>query len=551
MNPGQHPLLIPILLLGGALASAALPPAWRRLRLGVAGLAVLLALGVAVDLIPLAAGGALLPSFGQVVPGVPLTLRADLTGLVLVLMTSVAALLALAAPGRRPGEEAAILVTAAGAAVAALAGNAVVLFAGLEVANLGGMLLARAASGRLSRGAVVAFAIQHAFALGMLAAAVELIVATGTSDPLAVPPSALGVGIAVPWGLAGASRLLAAMWWPGPAGGRATRAALAVGSVPAGGAVLLRLIAGLSGSPPLTLTVTLGAVGAAAAAGGAALAWRWRSDPQRSGRALLVAAAAPVVALAGVPGGSGGAAAGLLALELAVLAAPAWSQGVGRGPIARGLAAAALLAAGGLPLGFGSAALVIELGDLARLGRAGAPLLMALGAAASVAALAALASCRHALGRADSGSSGRRLRPDAALALAAGALAALLPGGAAELVLGPLAGAGAVGAPDLATVSGAGGAWPGGYLTLALLAALAAFVCAAALLGRPLPRPLPAPAGPQPRPLWRPLLRSRHAVGPAWRRLGAALDVVDAWLETQPGLVFAVAAAFAAILLFR
>lgn len=551
MNAGQHPLLVPIVLLGGALVSAALPPAWRRLRLAVAALAGLLALAVLADVIPVAVTGPLLPSFGEVVPGVPLTLRADLSGLALAVMAVTAALMALTAAGRRPGEEASILLTAVGATVAALAGNAVVLFAGLEIANLGGMLLARAASGRLSRGALVAFAIQHAFSLGLLAAAVELIVATGTSDPLAVPPSAIGVAVAVPWGLAGATRLLAATWWPGPALGRATRAALAIGSIPCGGAVLLRLISGLDGSEPVTLTVSLGALGAVAAMGGAVVAWRWRFDPQRSGRALLVAASGPVLALASVPGGAGAAATGLLALELAVLAAPAWSQGVGAGAVARGLAAAALLAAGGLPLGFGSAALAMELGDLASRGRAAVPLLLALGAAAAVAALAALASARHALGGAPSGPPGRRVRPDAALALAAGGLAALLPGGADELVVRPLVGAAAPAAPDLATLSGAGGAWPGGYLTLALLATLLACACAVALLGRPLPRPLPVGEERRPRPLRWSLLRSRHAVGPAWRGLGVALDAADAWLETQPGLIFVVAVAIAAIFLFR
>jgi len=532
MNIGQQPVLILVVLLAGSIACALVPASRQRLCGLLGGIACLLALAGVADVAPLTASGPLSPSFGEVVNGVPLALRVDATGLTLVVVTVVAALLALTAPGRRSGEEAAIMLTAVGAGVAALAGNAVVLFAGVEIANLGGLLLARAAAGRLSRAAMVGFAIQHAFALGLLAAAVQLVVATGTSDPYSVPPSALGLPVALPWALAGAARLLSAAWWPGSSGSRSTRAALAVGAIPCGGAVLLRLTAGLDGASEPALITWLSAVGVAAGLAGGLAAWRWQGDPRR-------AAAGPVVVLAGVPGGGGGFAAGLLAFELAALAAPAWSRGIGSGRSARGMAALALAAAGGLPIGFGTTALVLELGSLAALGPAYAAVLFGLGATAMLAVGASLAAARRALG-APSAAAGVRWRPDAALGLAFGALAALLPGATAQAVLVPLVGGAAPGSADLASLSGSAGSWPGGYLSLALLVVVLAVACAAILLGRALPHPGHGEPGPERTPAWLALAASRRRARP-----------VLAWLVSQPGLIFAVVAALAAILLFK
>ena len=550
MNIGQQPVLILVVLLAGSIACALVPASRQRLCGLLGGIACLLALAGVADVAPLTASGPLSPSFGEVVNGVPLALRVDATGLTLVVVTVVAALLALTAPGRRSGEEAAIMLTAVGAGVAALAGNAVVLFAGVEIANLGGLLLARAAAGRLSRAAMVGFAIQHAFALGLLAAAVQLVVATGTSDPYSVPPSALGLPVALPWALAGAARLLSAAWWPGSSGSRSTRAALAVGAIPCGGAVLLRLTAGLDGASEPALITWLSAVGVAAGLAGGLAAWRWQGDPRRAGQGLLVAAAGPVVVLAGVPGGGGGFAAGLLAFELAALAAPAWSRGIGSGRSARGMAALALAAAGGLPIGFGTTALVLELGSLAALGPAYAAVLFGLGATAMLAVGASLAAARRALG-APSAAAGVRWRPDAALGLAFGALAALLPGATAQAVLVPLVGGAAPGSADLASLSGSAGSWPGGYLSLALLVVVLAVACAAILLGRALPHPGHGEPGPERTPAWLALAASRRRARPVLRQVGPLLSGLDAWLVSQPGLIFAVVAALAAILLFK
>ena len=64
-------------------------------------------------------------------------------------------------------------------------------FGGLELANLGGLLLNRAAVVGSVGDPLAASPIQHAFGLGLLAAAVLLIVATGTAThmPCRRPPS--------------------------------------------------------------------------------------------------------------------------------------------------------------------------------------------------------------------------------------------------------------------------------------------------------------------------------------------------------------------------
>ena len=561
LSVANRPVLVLGLLLAGALVAFVLPGRWRRTRRLVAALAILLAVWAALSIAPLTSSGPVVSSFGDAVNGVPLTFRADQTGLALLLVSLVATLFALGAADRQPGEEAALLVTAAGAGLAALAGNAVMLFAGAEIASLGGLLLASAGRGRVSRGAVAAFTIQHVFALLLLLAAVELIVATGTSDPYAVPQSAVGLYVALPWGLAGAGRVLAAGWWPGAAGGRSTRSWLAIGAVPCGAAILLRLDAATGPAGNAGFTICLACIGAAAALWGAAAAWRWKHDSRRAGRALLAVSAGTLVAVAGLPGGEGGFAAGFVALELALLAAPAWSQQTRPSRRGRALAAAALAAAGGLPLGFGATAAVLELGAVAALGRAYTPLLVALGGAVVMAAAGGLVAARQALGTAatvdegDEAGAARRWtvlpRPDAVLALVVGGLAALLPGVVDALILMPLVGGSAPVAIDAATLHGPGGSWPGGYLSLALLIVLVGVASAALLMGRPVPHPAHGTLGPRPHPAWVVLVGPRRALGPGARRLGRGLLRIDAWLVTQPGLVFTVIAALAALIGFH
>jgi hypothetical protein len=551
MSVQDRPLWVPILLLGAALAAAVLPGRGRRGRLPVAVVGALLALGVIADLVPVTGSGPLSPSLGDAVPGVPITLRDDQLGLALAAMAVVAALFALGAPDRRPGMEPGVLVTAGGSVIAATAGNVVVLFAGLEIANLGGLLLARAGSGRLSRGALARFTVEHAFGLALLIAAVLLIVATGTSDPYSLPSSAVGLAAAIPWGLAGAARLLAPAWWPSSEPAGATRIWLSAGAIPCGAAVLLRLNAGLDSAPPPALTAVLAGIGVAATLAGGVAAWRRRAEPARAGRALAAGLAGPVVALAAVPGGTGAVAAGVIALEIALLAAPAWSGGPRPDRASRALAALVLISAAGLPIGFGTTAMVVELGATAAQGAVYTPLLLGLGSALLVVMAAGLGAARYALaGRpATPAPAGPRL--DAAIALVIGTLAALLPGETARLALAPLAGSGAPTPVDAASLAGPGGAWPGGYLSLALIAVLLGGTSAAALLGRTVPHPF-RPEGAPGR--GRARLRAAgawRAAAPALRRVGAAIGAVDAWLVTQPGLLFVVAAAIAAIYLFR
>jgi hypothetical protein len=334
------------------------------------------------------------------------------------------------------------------------------------------------------------------------------------------------------------------------------------------------------------LTVVLATLGTAAALWGAVAAWRWKHESRRAGRALLTASAGTLVAIAGLPGGSGGFAAGVVALELALLAAPAWSRPTLPSRRGRAIAATALAAAGGLPIGFGTTAIVLELGAVASLGRPYAPLLLALGMAAVVAAGGGVVAARQAIGLAalpsrqaaapptpsgdgevsplresPPGGEGaappgllRRAvlpRPDAAVALAVGAAAALLPGVVGAVLLGPLVGSAAPVAIDAATLHGPGGPWPGGYLSLALLVVLLGVVSAGLALGLPFPHPAHGERGPRPRPAWIAVVGARRALGPPALGLGRGLARLDAWMVTQPGLVFTVVVALAALIGFH
>jgi hypothetical protein len=142
-------------------------------------------------------------------------------------------------------------------------------------------------------------------------------------------------------------------------------------------------------------------------------------------------------------------------------------------------------------------------------------------------------------------------RPDAAAALVLGAAAAVLPGVVGAVLLGPLVGSGAPVVIDAATLHGPGGPWPGGYLSLALLVVLLAVVSGGLALGVPFPHPAHGERGPRPRPAWIAAVGARRALGPPARGLGRGLTRLDAWLVTQPGLVFTVVAALAALLGFH
>jgi hypothetical protein len=550
LSSGLRLALLPALLLVGAGVSYMLPPLRRDLGRLVTAVTLLVGLGLALSLVPAVSGTATVErSFGDPVPGVELLLRGDAPGLVIVIGGLAAALFALGEGRRRPLEEAAILLCAAGTTVAGLAGNGVLLFGGVEIANLGSLLLLASGRGRVSRGALAAFGLQHVFSLGLLLAAVDLVAVAGTSDPRALPPGVVGVAIGLPWALAGVVRLLALGLAPGAGDVRASRAWAAISAAPCGAAILLRLVEAGGGSLSAGITVPLGILGASTALWGGFLAWRWQRDPRLAGRGLLLAGTGPVIALAGLAGGSGGFAAGLVALELALMAAPAWSHSATFRRSGRVVAAIALASAGGMPVGFGTAAIVLELGAVTALGPAEIGLLIALGLAAALGAAASLAAAGHALS--DPGGEDRGVRPDVVMALGLGGLAALLPGAAGAMVLAPLAGSGAPAVVDALSLRGPGGSWPGGYLTIALLVIVTAIGCAAVLTGQRLPSPAaPADASVPMRP-WPHLLGPRRRLSPLIRGLPAVLGAVDRWLIPQPQLGFAVFAAAIAIFILR
>ena len=385
LNVGNRSALVLALLLAGALVAYLLPAPWRRTRRLFSAGVLVVAGWAAFSIAAITTNGPIVTSFGQAVSGVQLTLRADQTGLALVLLALMATFFALGAADRRPGEEAALLVTAAGAVLAALAGNAVMLFAGAEIASLGGLLLATAGRERVSRRAAAAFTIQHVFALGLLVAAVQLIVTTGTSDPYAVPPGRRAA-------LGGAPLGNCRSW------ASARRGVVAGGRRRAVDKELARHRSGplRRGHPAPARSGHRGRGGPGLHGGsrrlrhrrrsvGAVAAWRWKHG---SRRARPGAAHRPSAATsrrrAGLPGGAGRFAAGGAARARPARVPAAWS---GRPcPPPRPRAPPSRWLPRGASHRVWDRAMVLELGAVASLGRPYAPLLLALGLAAVIAA---------------------------------------------------------------------------------------------------------------------------------------------------------------------
>ncbi|MBV9100559.1 MAG: hypothetical protein JOZ46_03780 [Candidatus Dormibacteraeota bacterium] len=546
VSSGLGLALTPIPLIAAAFVLYAMPERWGRLArpVALAGAGVAYALLI-IDAAVVAGGGRVQVTLGQL-GGTGLALRGDPTAVVIALAAATATVLMLLDRSRRRREATALLMCLAGSVTAAFAADAVTLFAGLEGANLGGLLLLAPPRGRAGRGVIAAAAVEHLGALGLLSAAVQLQTEQGTSAFALLPTGAVTAAVAWPWAAAAVARLLSPVVVP-IRGARAGSAAwAAVATIPCGAALVLRLRAAVGDAAfPTSVLVLLEVVGALAAVAGAAVAVRnWRS-PTVAGRGLCIVAAAPVLALTGV-GGSAAAtavAAGVCALELAVACSAAWERG--SAGWSRWLAPAALLAAGGLPTGFGATAVALELGTVATLGRVGMALLTALLLAMVVAAASAAAMAWSVFRAARPGA------PRPALGIVAvllSAVAAILPGGAASTVVSVLAGGGVSRPASAAAVLGPGGGWAGGYLLVAL-AVLAIGAWAARVLIRPpaervLPTgpPAPSPAGPLPLRSW----RSLH--GPVGLVLAAA-GAVDAWLQVQPQLPLVVGGAVLALLL--
>jgi len=502
-------------------------------------------------------------SLGDLVPGVALTLRADPAGITVAMLAGAVTLAALAEGGRRPAERAGLLLCLTASCLAALAGNTVLLLGGLELGNVGAVLLA-AGAGPLGRRARVGLAVQHVAALGLLAASVQLQKGVGTTDLSALPARALTWwNVAAPWALAGSVRLLGAAGLPSTPGERPSSSWAAVAAAPAGLIVLLRLdeAAGDAGLPALIAGIMV-AGGIAVGAAAAIEALRRHAVPAAAGRALGVAAAGPVIVLAGVvtqPARLGVAATGL-ALVLALATAPAWGAGgeEGSGRAAAWLRAAALAAAGGLPLGVGTTALILGAGAALPQGPLGAAAGTGVAATGLLSAAAGAAAARSALAAAPRTRAWGRPRVDALLPLAAAAVLGLLPGLALGGIIDPLADAGSAGVVDAGAVQGAGGGWAGGYLEVAALVVLVAAASAAVIEGLAAPAAEPVAPGPAPPSLdqaWPGLRLRLGRLGVRGRtaadRGTAALGSVDRWLVTQPGLVLVLAGVAVCLFVFR
>ena len=549
--------LTPVPLLAALVVAVLLPPHARRVARAAALVALLAAIALlTVDALPAFSGARVFASFGDALPGVPYLVRADAAGMSLAYAAAGAGLLLVAAPGAgHPRTTAALLLCVTGSMIAAVAGNVVMLFAGIEFANLGTFALVTARSSRPGRAAVAALLVEHIGALALLAAAATLQASVGTSDFSALPAGALTPAIAVPWALAGAVRLLAPALIP-LRSVASTASWAATAAIPTGAVVLLRMREAAGGMPPLSSTVTLAVIGAVAAVAGAALAASRRRSVLLAGRGLCLAAAGPVVALAGFADAAAATAvaAGIGALELVVAASAAWEQVSSRARD-RVLAAAGLLVAGGLPLGFGATAIVLEVSAGLGHGLAGMPLAIALAAAATVAAAASVRAAVAALGSppVNAASASRGAASLGLIAVAAAVFAALVPGLTAGWLNATFGAPGLLAGVGVAAVAGPAGGWAGGYFAVALLLIAAAAMAATAIADRPLPRlphlaarePAIAPGAPPAG------LRAYRAVRRPMRVVGAALPAVDGWLSQQPQMPLIAAGSLLAVIFIR
>jgi hypothetical protein len=529
-----------VLAVAAPLFGAVLVHELRR-RQRAATLAAVLAIAACAVLIlsvasGVSGGGSLERSFGSAIPGVDLTARADSASVAAILVACLAAMVAVPRYRHDGGRLAGLLLCLGGAASVAAAGNLVLVAGGVEVIA-GGTLLLRGQRGPGSRSSAVLAGLLGAGGLALFAAATQLVTAAGSSDLAFVPQGAVGGALAVPWALGGAALLLSPAL-PGE-GASPARDWAAVGALPAGFLVLLRLQETAGGQLPGNTTVGLATVGAAVAFLGAYTARRAVGLAAAGRSAVAVLTGVLVSLFGGSLATSGTLLAGLfLAIELALLAAPS----LNRRPTAWSAATVALTA---LPGGAAFVVVALGLGTVADRGVAAFPELLVLSgvvAAAAVAGTRALAAPRRGW---------RPVLPGAVLATVAGLVGGLLPGLALRLVAAPLAGGAAAVDLDAGAVGAPGGGFAAGYYAVAAAVLLTAAAAAVVVAGDepiagspPLARPLRTP------PL-RPLLRLRRRTAPAARLVAAVVSDLDRWLETQPRAAVVVVAAAAAVAWFR
>jgi len=481
-------------------------------------------------------GGSVERSFGSALPGVDFTARADPASVAVILVACLAALLA-APRHRQEGERlAGLLLCLAGTTAVAAAGNLVLVAGGVELIAAGTLLL-RGRRGPGSRSTAVLAGLLGAAGLALLTAAAELVSTAGSSDLAFVPPGAIGGALAIPWALGGAALLLSPAL-PGE-GGSPARDWAAVGALPAGFLVLLRLQESAGGQLPGNAAVTLAIMGAAVACLAAYTARR-AVTLAAAGRAGVAILTGVLVSLFGGPLATGGTVLAelFLAIEVALLAAPSWN----RRPSGWSAASTALMA---LPGGAAFAVVAVGLGTVAHRGVAAFPQLLVLSGVLAAAAVAAARALAVPLRR------WRPVVPGAVLAAAAGFGGGLFPGLAVRYVAAPLGGGAAAIDLDAGALGVPGGGLAGGYFAVAAALVLTAAAAAIVVAGE---EPI-AEASPQARPLRTPplraLLRLRRRSAPAARATARALRGLDRWLEAQPQVPLFVGAAALAVLVFR
>jgi hypothetical protein len=445
-----------------------------------------------------------------------------------------------------------LVVCVLGSVVSAVAGNAVLLFAGVELANIGTFLLLTPRGRQPGRGALVTLAVEHLGALGLLAAAANLQASAGTSDFSALPGGAITAAVAVPWALGAVIRLLSPALVPLRTT-VTTAAWAATAAVPTGAVMLIRLREAAGGAEPVAGSVTLVVCGLAIAVGGAALLALRSASPSRAGRGLCLAVAGPVVALAGLPTAiaATAVAAGIGALEIAAAASALWER-PGPRDSDRGLAAAALIAGGGLPLGFGATAVLLELSGAIGLGRVGLPLLLGIGLTAVVTAVGSVRLAGATFRHRDAAvlSSARWPPLLGVLALAAAVAGAVLPGAFADWLNAAFGAPGTLADTGAAAVTGPAGGWPGGYFAVAALVLGAACVAALSLAGVRLSVPEAVPSAGVAPALPVRLATARRLRAPR-RVAGHLVPMLDGWIAQQPQLPLIAAGGLLALLLIH
>lgn len=549
-----------IIALGISAAGGGRHRAWTRWP-ALAALLVTVAL-LSLDAVPIVGGGRILASFGQAMPGIPYLFRADSVSVTIALTAAIAALLALAGPRvLDPRQSMSLVLCVLGSVVAAVAGNAVMLFAGVELANIGTFLLLTPRGRRPGRGALAALALEHLGALGLLAAAANLQGSVGTSDFSALPGGAITPAVAVPWALGAAIRLLAPAVVPLRTT-VSTAAWAATAAVPTGAVMLLRLREASGGVEPVAGSVALVLAGLAVAAAGAALLTLRTQSPSRAGRGLCLAVAGPVIALAGLPEAiaATAVAAGIASLEIAVAASVLWER-PGADEPERGLAALALITAGGLPLGFGATAVVLELSAAMGLGAVGLPLLVGLGFAVLVRAAGSVRLAGAVFRRRAAPAPAGGMPPVLGLvALTAAVAGAIVPGALAGWLNAAVGSSGTLADTGATAVTGPAGGWPGGYFALAAVVLGAGCLAALSLSGVRVSAPgaLPvagqvAPAAARSQPsgtMVLPLRLARRLRAPR-RALRPAVPWLDGWIAQQPQLPLIAAGGLLAVVLIR